>query len=163
MIFSLLHLDFFNQIKLSDTINNNIFDAVYCCKAIRTYPQRLRLSVVLITLGLGKSSRATEAFIESPGKVGNYFSGRGSSSSAPVLFSPVFYAVEILFSLKHFWNMSVQNICESWDADYAAPLHNSFCYLGLAIAEVAGQHVSISKKCFPGHIVSREKGNPKKD
>lgn len=38
-----LHLDFFNQIKLSDTINNNIFIAVYCCKAIRTYPQRLRL------------------------------------------------------------------------------------------------------------------------
>lgn len=58
--------------------------------------------------------------------------------------------------------MSVQNTCESWDADYAAPLHNSFCYLGLARVEVAGQHVSISKKCFSGHIVSREREIPRR-
>lgn len=47
-----------------------------------------------------------------------------SACSALVHFSPVLYAVE--FPLKHFWNMSVKNAPESWDADYAAPLHNSF-------------------------------------
>lgn len=51
--------------------------------------------------------------------------------------------------------MSGKNICESWDADYAASLHNSFNYVGPAIVEVAGQHAAGSKKCFSGRIVSR--------
>lgn len=97
---------------------------------------------------------ASMVFIRSPEKLEIYFSGRGISSSPPVHFSPVFYAVEILFSLKHLWNMSGKNICESCDHDYADTPDNSFYYLILSIVEVANQPVPIfKKKYFSGNVL----------